>query len=144
MEMGVRQLRGRWETLEIAGAKLHAGGLPWGEDARLDETLAAAPPEGFRLFLYHGPDLIYRVAPAGVDLYCAGHTHGGQIALPWFGAIVTLSAFGKRFEHGLYKERGTYLYVNRGIGMEGGPAPRMRLFARPEVTCFELTSQPPT
>ncbi len=140
---GVQELRGQWRTLDVAGAKVHVGGLAVGDDTRLEETLAAAPRDGFRLFLYHYPDLIYRVAPSGMDLYCAGHTHGGQIALPWFGAIVTLSQFGKRFERGLYTVQNTHLYVNRGIGMEGGPAPRMRLFAKPEVTCIDLVGTTP-
>ncbi|MCY2927394.1 MAG: metallophosphoesterase family protein [Planctomycetota bacterium] len=144
VDTGVRELRGQWHTLNIAGSKLHVGGLPVEEEHRLDETLAATPRDGFRLFLYHYPDEIYRVAAAGVDLHCAGHTHGGQVALPWFGAIVTLSKFGKRFEHGLYQVDNTHLYVTRGIGMEGGPAPRIRLFARPEVTCIELSPQPPS
>ena len=54
-----------------------------------------------------------------MDLYCAGHIHGGQIALPFYGALVTLSKYGKRFEAGLYRVGETWLYVNRGIGMEG-------------------------
>lgn len=51
---------------------------------------------------------------------------------------MTLSRFGKRFESGLHRVRGTWLYVNRGIGMEGGPAPRVRFCSRPEITLLEL------
>lgn len=143
-DTGVRELRGQWHTLTIAGSTLHVGGLPVEEQHRLGETLAAAPRDGFGIFLYHYPDEIYRIASAGLDLHCAGHTHGGQVAMPWFGAIITLSKFGKRFEHGLYQVENTHLYVTRGIGMEGGSAPRIRLFARPEVTCIELTAQAPS
>ena len=60
------------------------------------------------------------------------------MALPWYGAIVTLSKYGKQYEAGLYSIGTTHLYVNRGIGMEGGIAPRVRFFARPEITVVEL------
>ena len=47
------------------------------------------------------------------------------------------------FEAGLYRVENTFLYVNRGIGMEGGPAPRVRFRARPEVTLIELVPARP-
>ena len=50
----------------------------------------------------------------------------------------TLSKYGKRFEAGVYRVDGTALYVNRGIGTEGGSAPRVRFGARPEVTLIEI------
>ncbi|MHC4240332.1 MAG: hypothetical protein ACYSUC_11380 [Planctomycetota bacterium] len=70
-----------------------------------------------------------------VDLYLAGHTHGGQIALPFYGALITLSKFGKKYESGMHKVDDTVLYVNRGIG---GHAWSMRFFARPEITVFDI------
>jgi hypothetical protein len=78
----------------------------------------------------------------GCDLYCAGHIHGGQIALPWYGALVTLARFGKRFESGLYQVGSTALYVNRGIGMEGGAMPWGRFCAGPEITVIEIQPSP--
>jgi len=89
--------------------------------------------------LYHYPDAIEEAAQHRIDLYCAGHTHGGQVALPFYGAIITLSKFGKKYESGLRRLEDTWLYVNRGIGMEGGPAPRVRFCARPEITVIELS-----
>ena len=73
-----------------------------------------------------------------VDLYLCGHTHGGQIAMPFYGALITMSKFGKKYEAGMYTVGDTILYVNRGIGMDGGPAPRVRFLARPEITVFEI------
>lgn len=92
--------------------------------------------------MYHSPDLVEDLPPNAVDLYVAGHTHGGQVALPFYGALVTLSRFGKKYEAGLYHVGDTTLYVNRGIGMEGGPAPRVRFCARPEITVFEIGRPP--
>ncbi|HSJ58175.1 MAG TPA: hypothetical protein VLC95_13410, partial [Anaerolineae bacterium] len=109
------------------------------EDAeRVRTLLAAAPPGAFSLLLYHLPDLMPAAAALGVDAYLAGHTHGGQWRVPGFGALVTSSRYGKRYEAGLYQEGRTRLYVSRGLGMEGFGTPRARLFCRPEVVVLDL------
>jgi len=135
---GVRLLRGEGVELSLSGAKFHVVGLAIGQAQAADAILGAGPADAFCLVLYHYPDGIETFAAAGADLVCCGHTHGGQVALPFYGALVTLSRFGKRFEAGLYREGDTWMYVSRGIGMEGGPAPRIRFCARPEVTLFEI------
>ena len=58
------------------------------------------------------------------------HARGSQIVLPFYGAMVTLSQYGKMFEAGRYNINGKVLYVNRGIGMEGGHVPRVRFFVK--------------
>lgn len=144
---GVVELKKEAARLDVAGTSLWVAGAPFasladppdGVPGGIRNTLAAVPPEAFTVFLYHTPDLILEAAGTNrVDLYCAGHTHGGQVALPLYGALITFSKFGKRFESGLHREGPTWLYVTRGLGMEGGPAPRVRFFARPEVTVIEL------
>jgi predicted MPP superfamily phosphohydrolase len=72
------------------------------------------------------------------DLYLCGHTHGGQIRLPLFGALITSSDFWKRYEMGRYEEGHTTLYVSRGLGMEGMGAPRARFLAPPEIVLWTL------
>jgi len=94
----------------------------------------------FTLLLYHSPDLMPEAAELGVDLYLCGHTHGGQIRLPLFGAVITSSDFWKRYEMGRYEENGTTLYVSRGLGMEGKGAPRARFLAPPEIVLWTLSS----
>jgi uncharacterized protein len=136
---GVRELNGEAVRVEAAGSSLWVAGAAFGSTDKIRDALKVVPPGAFTILLYHTPDEILDVAATGrVDLYCAGHTHGGQVALPFYGALVTLSKFGKRYESGLHRERDTWLYVNRGIGMEGDPAPRVRFLARPEVTVIEL------
>ena len=113
-------------------------GLDADSGDEMESALGRVPAGALSVVLHHYPEEIGRVAALGADLYCAGHTHGGQVALPFYGALVTMSRTGKRYEAGLYREGRTSLYVNRGIGMEGGAAPRVRFFARPEVTVIEL------
>ncbi len=109
------------------------------DGARLRRLLAEAPPGAFTVLLYHTPDLMPQAAALGVDLYLAGHTHGGQWRLPGFGAILTSSVYGKRYEAGHYREGKTHLYVSRGLGMEGFGTPRARFFCPPEVVSITLS-----
>ena len=109
--------------------------------ARLRSLLADLPPEAFSLLLYHTPDLMPQAVAMGVDLYLAGHTHGGQWRLPGFGAILTSSQYWKRYEAGLYREGDTMLHVSRGLGMEGFGVPRARLFCPPEVVSITLCGE---
>ncbi len=113
--------------------------LGWTRDAATLAALAAQYPDAaYTLLLYHTPDLAEAAAAAGVDLYLAGHTHGGQLRAPFYGAIVTFSRYGKRFEMGRYTLGDTTLYVARGIGMEGWGAPRARFLCPPELVLVTL------
>jgi uncharacterized protein len=105
---------------------------------RVRALLVGAPAGAFTLLLYHTPDLMPQVTSLGVDLYLAGHTHGGQWRLPGFGAILTSSHYWKRYEAGQYHEGNTVLYVSRGLGMEGFGTPRARFFCPPEVVSVTL------
>ena len=149
-DTGATELNAANRRIEVAGTHIWVAGVGvldnWRShpaDEVLDRTLAGIPEEDFKIFMYHYPDLIYSMAGRKVDLYCAGHTHGGQVALPFYGALVTSSEFGKKFEAGLYPipehqaQPQTHLYVNRGIGMEGR-APRVRFWCRPEVSLIEI------
>jgi uncharacterized protein len=138
---GAHELNGNAVPVEVGGSTIWVAGVAVESETRIDQALAAMPADAFQVFLYHYPDEILAIArqPHPVDLYCAGHIHGGQVALPFYGALLTLSKYGKRYEAGLYREGATSLYVSRGIGMEGGPkAPRVRFCARPEVAVIEV------
>lgn len=81
------------------------------------------------------PDLVEDLT--GADLYLAGHTHGGQVRVPGYGALVTFSRFDKKYEMGRYDVNGTALYVHRGVGFEPG-LPKVRFLCRPEIAVFDL------
>jgi predicted MPP superfamily phosphohydrolase len=119
--------------------------------AGLDDPVAGHPnldttiPEAIRgvinepvVLLCHAPDYATAVQahPAGqhVDLMLSGHTHGGQVRLPFIGALV-LPPLGRNFVEGWYQLGHLGLYVNRGIGTIGVP---FRLDCPPEITLFTL------
>lgn len=137
--LGVVEMDGK--ALPLADGALWLAGLDYGHDAQLPETLAQAPPGVPVVLLHHTPDIAEDAAARRVALVLAGHTHGGQVALPFYGAMVTFSRFGKRFESGLAYAGATAVYVNRGLGMEGGLAPRVRFCARPEVTVLDVVAR---
>jgi hypothetical protein len=101
------------------------------------------PEHDLSILLYHSPDLFDDAVEHGVALYLCGHTHGGQVRIPGYGALLTSSEFGRRFQMGLYEERETRMYISRGVGLEGLSAPRMRLFCPPEIELIEYTSHSP-
>jgi len=137
---GVTELNGQAVQVKAGGDSVWLGGAAFASVRNISKAMNGAAPTDFTVLLYHTPDEILDVAESKqADLYLAGHTHGGQVAMPLYGALITLSKFGKKYESGLHKEGDTWLYVNRGIGMEGGSAPRVRFLARPEVTVFELS-----
>ncbi|MBL8205596.1 MAG: metallophosphoesterase family protein [Blastocatellia bacterium] len=133
---GVKELNNEAVKFDVAGTSLWLVGMPVSETLNYEKAFASVPPNAFTLMLYHYPDEIEAAQTRYVDLYCAGHTHGGQIALPLYGALITFSKFDKKYEAGFFHEGPTWLYVNRGMGCEG--TPHFRFFARPEVTMIEL------
>jgi len=136
-DTGFQWLDRELETVEIRSQTVHVLGWDYrdDDDGRLaEQRLAELPVPDWRIFAYHTPDLIPEVPSA--DLALAGHTHGGQVALPGYGAFVTLSKYGKRFERGAVRVGDTWAYVNPGIGVE--PAIPLRFLVRPEITLVEL------
>lgn len=97
------------------------------------------PAELFSILLYHSPDLAPHAAELGFDLQLSGHTHGGQVRVPGFGALITGSLYGRKFQSGRYAIRDLVLYITRGIGMEGAGAPRVRFICPPEIILWDIT-----
>jgi predicted MPP superfamily phosphohydrolase len=135
---GFEELRLHKRRIEKDGESIVIAGLAY-ENGRISQKVVGQLEEpDFNLFLYHNSELMDYFSDKNIDLYLCGHTHGGQVALPFYGALITLSRHGKKYEAGLYTEGGLQLYVNRGIGLEGGGAPKVRFCARPEIAVFDI------
>jgi hypothetical protein len=141
-------LQDETRRVEIKGNSISIIGISMldrGRDADiLNQLMGQIPQHTFSLLLYHSPALADAAARDQVDLYLAGHTHGGQVCLPFWGAIITASYYGKQYESGLYNLDPTWLYVSRGVGMEGMKMPRVRFLSPPEIVVIDLygTMQP--
>ncbi|GEM_PF-278992 len=133
------ELTGQAETLDVRGATLWIRGAGKGHYETMPDL--PPPPDKFSIFLFHTPDEILPVARDHYDLYLCGHTHGGQIALPFYGALLTYSDYDKAYESGLYRLGSTTLYVSRGIGLAKWPQPEARFFSRPEVTLLDVVGK---
>ncbi len=107
----------------------------WERCADLDEALEGIPAGATVVLLAHEPDYADTVAADGrVSLQLSGHSHGGQIRLPFIGAPI-LPYLARKYPIGQYRVGGMWLYVNRGVGMI---SPAVRFNCRPEVTLLTL------
>lgn len=103
--------------------------------ARLNATEAAmAARQGVRILLAHSPDVFaFERLPIGLTL--VGHTHCGQVAVPFYGPIVTATALGRNFACGVVRIGDRTLVVSGGIGTSDIP---IRLFAPPDIWLIEM------
>ncbi|NMB75832.1 MAG: hypothetical protein GYA21_11985 [Myxococcales bacterium] len=108
-------------------------------DEWLPQLAAQVQPGVPAILLYHEPSLAESPGAEAFALQICGHTHGGQVRLPFIGALLTLARHGRRYQAGLYAlAPGRHLYINRGLGLEPAPAPQVRFLCPPEVTLLEL------
>lgn len=140
-------LRDQRTAIDVNGQRLHIVGLDdrgrdWARGVPavpyLATALAAIPADQPVLLLCHRPDIFPQAVDGGVALTLAGHTHGGQLGIPWFnGRVRNLAEFITAFDRGLYERDGSYLYVNCGLGVTGQ---RIRLCTPREITLIEVQS----
>lgn len=126
--------------------RLTIGGLEWSCDTpQARDTirqLESAPGSGdIRILLTHAPDAVLSLGGhSRVDLVVAGHTHGGQVRVPFFGPPFTASRVPRHVAAGGYHDlAGRRIYVSRGVGYERGQAPRIRFLVPPTITSLTLT-----
>lgn len=105
-----------------------------------DKAINGVPKNSFKILLSHNPDVtIDTQKETKIDLTLCGHTHGGQIAVPFISPYFIPIKNPSRYFKGLVKEPYGYTYVNRGIGTLIFP---FRIGAPPEITHFTLTKSP--
>jgi predicted MPP superfamily phosphohydrolase len=92
--------------------------------------------ERFGFAVMHSPDSAPEAAALGYGLIVAGHTHGGQVRLPFVGALVTNSTMPRELASGLIRLGAAVLHISRGLGTSKY-AP-FRFWCRPEATFLEL------
>jgi len=139
----IRLLRGDCVRLPTAAPLYVAGiddpGFGWSERdyslPALDALAERLPADGPAILLIHRPDGFSQAARLGFPLVLAGHTHGGQIALPTPGGVHNIARLIYRHHRGVYRDGDALLYVNRGVGVAG---PAIRLNCSREIATVQL------
>ncbi len=107
-------ITGKFGSFTLVGA-----GDAYTDHAHLDQALKGAP-EGFRFLLTHSPEILPQLEKADIDYAVCGHTHGGQVAMPFVGAIyVPGQGLFPKYSRGRYQAGRATLYIDSGIGVSG-------------------------
>lgn len=131
IELLVNQHRVLPSGLVVAGVD-----EPYEGSADLELALAGVSADSRAILLCHRPDLADRFsADSRVALQLSGHSHGGQLQLPWLGTPL-LPTLGKRYHRGLYRIGRMWLYTSRGLGMSR--VLKLRWNCPPEITLIQL------
>ncbi|MFD0829814.1 metallophosphoesterase [Neobacillus sp. M.A.Huq-85] len=125
--------------IEVDGQRLYIAGiddLMYG-NPNIEKAVEGLTAQDCVLLLAHEPDIADESIKYPISAQFSGHSHGGQIRLPFYGPIIK-QVLARKYSDGLYKvgENKMPLYVNRGIGTT---KLAVRFFCRPEITIFHLT-----
>ena len=137
---GIKVLENEVAKVDARGTSFWLVGLAdlWTRPQSIGETIAQVPARAPMIALTHNPDIFPQLPPE-VSLLLAGHTHGGQVQLPFIGTIVSVSRYGDRYVSGHIVENGRHLFVTTGIGTSIYP---VRFFVPPEIVLLTLVGVP--
>lgn len=134
---GILELKNDVHMIVKDGERLCIAGLDdisEGEH-RLEELYDKLPLYSDSILLAHEPDYADTSSLVGrFGLQLSGHSHGGQVVIPFLGPPV-LPRWARKYPSGLYQVGAMWLYTNRGVGMT---SPFVRFNCRPEITVFTL------
>jgi len=145
-QQGIRVLANEYARIELnkningenAGELILAGlQSVWGGRPDWSRTMRGLTDRDRILMLMHEPDYVNTLRhDPRIVLQCSGHTHGGQVRVPGWGALI-LPRYGRQFQAGLYTVGNAKLYVNRGIGTVDE---HVRFCCPPEIACLDLSN----
>jgi predicted MPP superfamily phosphohydrolase len=145
----VQELNNKTHTLHRGDEMLHIVGLDdlwpsnhgtpasiWTHLPLLNQLTTALPENGAAILLVHEPDFADVAAyNKRIDLQLSGHSHGGQVRIPFHGPLI-LPALSRKYPKGLYSIGNMLLYTNSGLGML---PPQFRFACRPEIAVMDLS-----
>jgi uncharacterized protein len=128
------------QTVTLAGQEFVVAGVDdpgtWYDD--IQKTLKRSP-KGYRILLSHSPWIMKRPEVQEFSLVLAGHCHGGQVRLPFYGPLWLPRGCARDNYYGFFQYEKTALYVTAGLGTSMLP---IRFFSRPEIAVILLTRAP--
>ncbi len=107
----------------------------WEGKQDLVSALGDCGEEEAAVLLCHNPDYVESIRDRRVRLVLSGHTHGGQVIIPFLGAPIVPSRYGQKYLEGLVKTLYTQVYISHGLGTNSPP---MRFNCRPELAHLTL------
>ncbi|CEG26641.1 Ser/Thr protein phosphatase family protein [Bacillus sp. B-jedd] len=141
-ESGFSMLLNEHAAISKKGHSIYLAGI---DDAMLgqpdiDKAIRNIPANAYTILISHAPDLADDAAQYDIHFQLSGHSHGGQIKIPFFGALVK-PPYAEKYHEGFYTVEGKQplkLYVNRGLGTTRLPC---RFLSKPELTVFTLNNR---
>jgi uncharacterized protein len=136
----IQVLANQSQAIEGNGARFWLAGVNdvISKTADLSKTLRTVSANEAVILLAHEPDFADHAAKFPIDLQLSGHSHGGQIRIPFLPPFY-LPTLGKKYVLGTYRVGPLTLYTNAGLGTIGVPA---RLNCPPEITLLTLRRSP--
>lgn len=138
--LGIRFLRNTSTAIDVGDDRLFLAGIDdiWMQSCNLERALRDVPRAAPCILLSHNPDIILDPLSQRTHLIVSGHTHGGQVRLPWYGPVTELpQRLNKKFDRGVHTiTDACTLVITHGIGENFLP---LRLLARPEVVLITAT-----
>ena len=133
-------------TVDVDGHEVRILGLSWPNNRRravidaLVEFADGSSPDTIDIVVAHSPDVVFNgIDAAAIDLVVTGHTHGGQISVPFYGPIWNVTELPREVAAGgLHEVRGVPLYVSTGIGVNRGESPKVRFGVRPSIGILDV------
>lgn len=119
-------------SINLIGIDSQIGGKP-----DINKAMENIDTNNFTIVLTHAPDLVSNLPLNSIDLIVAGHSHGGQIALPFFGPVLRKEG-ARKYTHGTTTVNNTVIIVSNGLGTTDVD---MRLFAPPQCIMIRLTNK---
>ena len=123
-KMGIKMIKNESVEISKENQSINLIGMNWCLNFSrqdLDKAFFEVEKNRFNLFLTHAPDLYREAWERNADLYLCGHTHHGQIQLPWIGPIATFSSAPRKFTHGSWQYKNMVGYTGPGLGAVAAP-----------------------
>lgn len=130
------------QSLVLGDNRLRVYGVKPGDERSFWQLGRGARPGEFGVCLYHFPDFVPELERVPYDLLLCGHTHGGQVRLPFLGALLSLTRAGTAYARGVFRAGRKTAVVTQGIGCESFGLPRVRFLCPPEVVALDLEPSP--
>jgi len=127
------------DSIHLLGLSCHYSKLRGDTRLKIEEMMQNTNPDAFTVIIGHSPDFILEARDFPIDLCLAGHTHGGQVRIPFWGPPLTLSKIPRDWARGFRKIGKTCLNVSAGIGSERADGlPAIRFNCPSEMTLITI------